>query len=98
MNDAAAKSLLEVLDIEGLPPEEQEELLLELNELIFKGTLVRLIERMDDATRADFDDLMGGEPSEDQVMAFLQERVPDADQAVEEVVQELRDDILAVAV
>ncbi len=94
---AGVETLLEVLDIEGLPPEEQEDLLLELNELIFKGTFVKLLERMDDATKDDFDQLMSGEPSEDQVMAFLQERVPDADQAVEETIQELRDDILSVA-
>lgn len=94
---AGVETLLEVLDIEGLPPEEQEDLLLELNEIIFKGTFVKLLERMDDATKDDFDQLMSGEPSEDQVMAFLQERVPDADQAVEETIQELRDDILSVA-
>ena len=98
MTDATnTQSLLDALDIEGLAPEEQEELLLELNALIFKGSLVRLIERMDDATKDAFNTLMDTDPSEDQVLDFLNQNVPDADKAVEETVQELRDDILAVA-
>jgi hypothetical protein len=90
------QTLLEVLGLEDLLPEEQEELLLDLNELIFKGAMVRLIERMDDATKADFDALMESEADEEEVEAFLMERVPDADEAVQETVDELKNDILSV--
>ena len=38
--------LLEALDIAALPEAEQETLLLELDELVFKGTMLRLVERM----------------------------------------------------
>lgn len=93
----ATSTLLEALDLEALAPEQQEELLLEVNALIFKGTLVRLLERMSDEARDQFNALMDTDPLEEQVMRFLEDTVPDADQAVEETVQELRDDILAVA-
>ena len=42
------ESLLELFELDEMTPEEKEDLLLELNELIFKGTLVRLLERLPD--------------------------------------------------
>lgn len=97
MNTSPEKmTLLEALDISALPAEEQEELLLDLNSLVFRGTLVRLIERMDEDARKDFDALMETDPDEAEVEAFLMERVPDADTAVEETLQDLTNDIVAV--
>jgi len=88
--------LLSALDLESLAPEEQEALLLELNEIVFRGSMVRLIERMDEKSRDEFAALMEGDADEEAVEAFLKERVPDADSAVAETVAELTDDILAV--
>lgn len=96
MNDTNLSQVMEALQLSELPPEEQEALLLELNSLIFRGSMVRLIERMDEQTREDFARLVDGGVDEGALEAFLQERVPDADFAVAETVQELSDDILAV--
>ena len=95
-NEQGTQDLLEALDIADLAPAEQEELLLDLGDLVFRGSMLRLVERMDDATKDDFDALMDTDPSEDQVIGFLTERVPDADAAVEETIADLRSDILAV--
>lgn len=89
-------TLLEALGIDALAPEEQEAMLLDLNELIFKGTLVRLIERMDEKIAKEYDALVERGAGEDEMLAFFQEKVPDADSAVTETVEELRNDILAV--
>jgi hypothetical protein len=88
--------ILELIGIQELPVEEQEELLLDLGDIVFRGTMLRLIERMDDSTQEDFSKLMDTDPQEDEVMAFLKERVPESDQAVEETLADLRSDILAV--
>lgn len=88
--------ILEALDLKQLPTEEQEELLLDLGDLVFRGSMLRLIERMDDVTRADFNVLLDRDPAEDEVMDFLQKRVPDVDAAVEETLADLRSDILSV--
>jgi hypothetical protein len=90
------KNILDALGIDDLLPEEQEEMLLELGDLVFRNSLVRLIERMDDATKSDFNLLLDTDPSEEVVMAFLKERIPDADKTVQEAVADLRSDILAV--
>lgn len=92
----ASPTLFDALGLEELLPEEQETILLDLNSLIMKGSLVRLIEMMDEKTKGDFDTLMNGDPSEEEVQAFLEKRVPGADAAVADTVKELTDDILAV--
>ena len=90
------QSILEALDIEALAPEEQQELILELGDLVFRGTMLRLIERMDDATQDEFSLLLDRDPQEDEVEQFIKSRVPGADEAVEQTLAELRSDILAV--
>ena len=95
-NKNVPTDLVEALGIKDLQPSEQEELLLDLGDLVFRGSMLRLIERMDEPTQADFEELLARNPSEEQVTAFLEERVPDSGQAVEETLDELRSDILAV--
>jgi len=87
--------MINALDLASLSPEEQEAVLLDLNELVYKGTMLRLVEGMDDKTRLEFTALMESDASEEEVEAFLTERVPDADLAVTETVAELTNDILA---
>ena len=89
------QTLLEALNVSELPVEEQEELILSLNDMVFEGTLVRLIERMDEPTREEFSALLEKDTPEEEVEAFIAERVPDADKAVEETVADLTNDILS---
>ena len=91
-----SSSLLEALDIADLPLEEQEAVLLEINELVFKGSMLRMIEQMDEATSEAFTALMDSDADEEAVEAFLTKNVPGADQAVLDTITELTDDILAV--
>lgn len=88
--------LIDALGIRDLEPAEQEELLLDLGDLVFRGSMLRIIELMDEATQKDFESLLEHDASEDQIAAFLKERVPGADQSVQETLDELRSDILAV--
>lgn len=88
--------LLKALGIDLLSPEDQETLLLDLNELVYKGSLMRLVGMMDEKTKADFDKLLDSGADEEEVEDFLEARVPDSGRAVEDTIRELRDDILAV--
>jgi hypothetical protein len=90
------QDIVEALSLADLPDEEREQILLDIQELVFKSTMVRLVDRMDDATRADFTTLMERDAGEEEVEEFLKTRVIDADGAVAEAVQDLTDDILAV--
>ncbi|HEY1042155.1 MAG TPA: DUF5663 domain-containing protein [Candidatus Paceibacterota bacterium] len=89
------RTILQTLDVGALPEEDQQSLLEELHELVFKGSLVRMIEQMDDATREEFEALMASDADEETVDTFLKERVPGADKAVEDTMRELAGDILS---
>ena len=95
MSTAPSKTLLEALDLAALPREDQEEILLSLNDIIFRGSLVRLIERMDDAEREEFSALIGEDTPEEVLTAFLK-KIPGSEEVVKETVDELTSDILSV--
>lgn len=93
---AAKETILDALGIENLSPDEQEELLLDINELVLRGALMRLVGTMDGETKDDFEKLLDSDPDDEEVEWFLEERVPDSGKALEETIQEIRDDILSV--
>ena len=89
-------NILDALNIASLQETEQEELLLDLQSLVYKSTLIRLIGKMDEKNQDEFNTLLDTQPSEDTVLAFLYEKIPDADAIVAEVLADLRGDILEV--
>jgi len=89
-------SLIDALGMQELLPEEQEEMLLDLNALVWEGALVRMLEQMDAATKDEFEKLLDSEADEEEVETFLAQHVPGAEQAVTDTMKELTDDILAV--
>jgi hypothetical protein len=97
MTDAAKKSIIEALDLAALPAKDQEDILLTLNDLVFKGSLVRVVEGMDDATRDAFSSLFDSGASEEEINAFLDAHAPHSEKAVQETIDELASDILAVS-
>lgn len=88
--------ILEALDISALPQDEQEELLLDLQSLVYKGSLIRLIEKMDEETQEKFNSFLDTNPDEEAVMAFIYEHIADADSVVKETLADIQSDILAV--
>lgn len=91
-----APTLLQALNLEAFPPEQQEEMLLTLSNLVFRASLVRLIEQMDDNTRVEFSALMKNNASPEAVEDFLKERLPGATGAVRDTVTELTADMMAL--
>lgn len=83
------ESIIKKLGLADMAPEDQGEMLIKLGELIFKNSLVSMVERMDAPTRDAFAKLMEGNPSELDVQLFLEENVPDAKEAVAQALIEL---------
>jgi hypothetical protein len=79
-----------------LSEKEQQEVLVELNELIFKGTMIRVMEQMDESVKDEFHALIDSNASQDEIIDFIEANVPDSDALVQETVTDLTNDILAV--
>lgn len=88
--------IIQALDLASMTPEEQEKTMLDLNALIFRGSIMRMIEQMDEPTKEAFGKLVESDAAEEELQAFLTENVPQADQAVADTVAALTSDILAV--
>jgi hypothetical protein len=91
-----SQRVFDALDLEALPAEEQEEVLLTMGQLVFKDTLVRCLEAMSSTDRAAFAELAADDASADDIAAFLVARVPDADRLAGEALADLAGDILSV--
>jgi Protein of unknown function (DUF5663) len=90
------KAITDALEFDEMTPEEQEELMLDLGNLIYNGTMLRIMERMDEKYKDDFHALIDKNAPEEELAEFIEKHVPNADAAVEETVAELTRDILAV--
>lgn len=86
----------DALSLDELPVEQQEELLEELGELVAEGALLRAAERIPEDAKAEFGRLLDQDASEEEVTAFIEAHVPDADNLVDETLADIRNDILAV--
>jgi len=88
-------AIQEALEFDEMTPEEQEELMLDLSNLIYNGTMLRIMERMDEKYKDEFLELIDKGASQEELATFIEKNVPNADSAVEETVAELTSDILA---
>lgn len=93
MQYTPGSELLHNLGLPLLEPYEQEEMLLALSSIVFRGSLVRMVERMDEKTRDDFSALCAREASDEEMAAFIEERVPGAEEAIRETIEELEEDV-----
>jgi hypothetical protein len=84
------------LDFDQMSKTEQEELLLDMGEQIYKGTILASMEAMDEKSRAGFVDLIEKNASQEKLAAYIEEHVSNADAIAEAAVTELVNDILAV--
>lgn len=89
------QDMLEVLGLSDLSEEEQQSLLIDMQQLIFKGSVVRMLEMMSEETKDAFNEYLSGNPSEDEVMEYLEKEVPEAKEAILDTIAELKSDILA---
>jgi hypothetical protein len=94
--DAPFKTIADALNLAELPEDQQEAILLDINDAVFKGALVRLVDRMDEKTQKKFSKLLDSDASGEDVEAFIKAHVPEADEIVADTVKEIQDDILAV--
>ncbi|HWU24608.1 MAG TPA: DUF5663 domain-containing protein [Candidatus Paceibacterota bacterium] len=96
MKKTDTNAMRDMLSLDELPVEQQEELLEELGELVAEGALLRAAERIPEDAKAEFGRLLDQDASEEEVAAFIETHVPDADSLVDETLADIRNDILAV--
>lgn len=89
------KDILSLLGLEEMNEQEQQTTLLDLQTLIFKGSVVRMLGIMSEDAKDAFNEYLSTNPSEEDMMTYLETNVPGAEQAVLDTIAELKNDILA---
>lgn len=92
-------NLIEKLGWMDLPEVDRDALLEKTGDVVFQKVLARIMENMLDEDKVKFEALFSNEAtSEDEVLAFIRERVPNVDVLVQEEVSEFlkeTDDIMS---
>ena len=86
--------LLDRLDKSALSQEEQEEILLDLHDVVYKAVLIRIIGSMNENMQSRFNEYLDSSPDEEAVLSYIYEKVPEADAIVASVLEEIQSDIL----
>lgn len=70
--------------------------MLTLSDLVFKSAFLRIVAAMDDATRGEFAALIAAEASPEVLDDFLKKRVPGAESATKDALEDLASDLAAL--
>ncbi|PJA87000.1 MAG: hypothetical protein CO141_01790 [Candidatus Moranbacteria bacterium CG_4_9_14_3_um_filter_42_9] len=79
------KNLLDEMGLSGLPPEEQERLLSKMTGVLLKKLFLETMERLKDADREIFKNMLDSEADLTEVEKFLQGKIENYDQILEGV-------------
>ena len=96
MEDTLKQNIMKDLGLDLLPPEERDEALLRVGNIIFKSVLLRVLDELDEKQKDAFDATLDANPdNQEAVFEFLRSNVPDFDALVADVIAKFRQESLA---
>lgn len=78
------KNIISALELENLPPEERQEIILRVGALIYQNVLMRVMEIMTEKDQDEFEKLLDKNANPEDIFAFLKERVKDFEKIIDE--------------
>lgn len=77
-------NIVSILEIDKLPQDEQQEMILRVGALIYQNILMRSLEAMTEEDQNEFDKLLDKEPEPYEVFTFLKDKVKDFEKIMQE--------------
>jgi hypothetical protein len=84
------------LEFDRMSQEEQEDTMVEISNLIFQGTMIKVMELMSEEDKNGLFALEDSQASEESITEYINAHVPNSDSLVKEPIDDLVNDILAV--
>ncbi len=78
------KNITNVLEIDALPIEEQQEIILSVGTLIYQNVLMRIMETIAEEEQNEFEKLLDNNAGPDEVFSFFKNRVENFESIIEE--------------
>jgi len=85
------KNITNALELENLPPEERQEIILRVGALIYQNVLTRVIETMTEQDQDEFEKLLDKSAKPEEIFTFLKDRVKDFEKIIEEEAIKFKD-------
>ncbi|MEI6480622.1 MAG: hypothetical protein WCO12_03860 [bacterium] len=92
MNKSKAINLVENLGWMDLPEADRDALLEKTGDLIFQKVLARVMEKLDEEDKLEFEKMFEGDVSDEEVLNFLRSKIPDVDDVVRGEITEFLQD------
>lgn len=77
------KNIKSALEIENLPPDEQQEIILRVGAVIYQNVLMRVMEIMTEADQDKFEKLLDENAKPEEIFTFLKNTVKDFEKIIE---------------
>ncbi len=99
MNNILSKDIIEDWGLGSLPPDKQADVVDRMGKMIYQAVLVRALDILSEKEQGEFDLVLDNDSSTPQdVLTFLQSKIPTFDQLVIEERNSLKQDLMVPAV
>lgn len=78
------KNIESVLELDNLPVEEQQEIMLRIGAIIYQNVLMRVMETMTDGDQNEFEKLLDNNAKPEEIFSFLKNKVQDFEKIINE--------------
>lgn len=83
-------NIIDILELDNLPKEEAEEILIRTGALIYQNVLMRAMEQMTDADQDDFEKMLDNEAKAEEIFSFLKNKVKDFEKIIFEETEKFK--------
>ncbi len=90
MDKKTNNNIIYDLGLELLSPEQQEEALISIGQIIFQAVIIRVLDILSDEEKDDFEKLLAGNSSEEMILNFLKSKIEDLDEIIKEEVENFK--------
>lgn len=95
MKNALSKEIIKEWGLESLPQEKQLEMVERIGRIIYQAVLVRTLDILSEKDQDEFDALLDQDTTTpDEVLAFLQKKIPTFEQIMLEERKSIKEDLL----
>ncbi len=83
-------NIIDILELDNLPKEEAEEILIRTGTLIYQNVLMRAVEKMTDKDQDDFEKMLDNEAKPEEIFSFLKDKVVDFEKIIIEETEKFK--------
>lgn len=93
MDPKLKETIVKQLGLENLSPDKQNEAIERIGKIIFQGTLMKILQTMNAEDQKELEQKLGAAKSEEDIMSFLKEKVPNLEMLVQEEAKRFKEEM-----